>query len=143
MAIVITTAVATSLDTAATAAVDDAFVTAAGTNAVLQIRTGTSVNGPGGAVSGTLLASVTIASWTAATPSAGQVTGSDPAAVTASATGTAAHFRLQTSGGTAILEGTVGTSGADLILDNVSIVSGGSVDLGAPVFTIPVTAPTS
>jgi hypothetical protein len=142
MAIVITSAVAASFDTAATAAVDDAFVTAAGTNAVLQIRTGPAP-GPGAAAGGTLLASVTIASWTAATPTAGQVTGSDPASVTASATGTAAHFRLQTSGGTAILEGSVGTSGADLNLSDVSIISGGSVDLGAPVFTIPVTAPTS
>jgi hypothetical protein len=142
MAIVITTAVATALDTAATAAVDDAFVTAAGTNAVLQIRTSTPA-GPENAANGTLLASVTIASWTAASPAAGQVTGSDPGSVTAGNTGTAAHFRLQTSGGTAILEGSVGTSGADLNLSDVSIISGGSVDLGAPVFTIPVTAPTA
>lgn len=142
MAIVITTAVATALDDAATAAVDDSLVSSLGSNSVLQIRTG-SAPGPGNAATGTLLASVTIASWTAASPAAGQVTGSNPAAVTASATGTAAHFRLQTSGGTAILEGSVGTSGADLILDNVSIISGGSVDLGAPVITIPVTAPTS
>lgn len=142
MAIVITSAVAGAFDTAATAAVDDQFVTSAGTNAVLQIRTG-AAPGPDNAAGGTLLASVTIASWTAATPAAGQVTGSNPGAVTASATGTAAHFRLQTSGGTAVLEGSVGTSGADLILDNVSIISGGSVDLGAPVITIPVTAPTS
>lgn len=142
MAIVITSAVATALDNAATAAADDAFVTAAGTNAVLQIRSGTAA-GPGSTAGGSLLASVTIASWTAASPSAGQVTGSDPAAVTATGTGTAQHFRLQTSGGTAILEGSVGTSSADLILDNTSIVTGGSVNLGAPVFTIPVTAPTS
>lgn len=142
MAIVITTAVATAFDTAATAAVDDSLVTSLGSNAVLQIRTG-AAPGPGVAATGTLLASVTIASWTAATPAAGQVTGSDPAAVTASATGTAAHFRIQTSGGTAIMEGTVGTSGADLILDNVSIISGGNVDLGAPVITVPVVAPTS
>lgn len=142
MAIVITTAVATALDTAATAAVDDSLVTSLGTNSVLQIRTG-AAPGPGSAATGTLLASVTIASWTAATPSAGQITGSNPAAVTASASGTAAHFRIQTSGGTAVMEGTVGTSGADLILDNVGIVSGGSVDLGAPVITIPVNAPTA
>lgn len=142
MAIVITTAVATALDTAATAAVDDAFVTAAGTNAVLQIRTGTAA-GPGSAAGGTLLASVTIASWTAASPTAGQVTGSDPAAVTAVATGTAAHFRLQTSGGTAVLEGSIGEGSGDLSLSETDIISGGSVNIGAPVFTIPVTAPTS
>lgn len=142
MSIAITTAVATALDDAATAAVDDALVSALGSNSVIQIRTG-SPAGPGSAAGGTLLASVTIASWTAAVPAAGQVTGSNPAAVSATGTGTAGHFRIQTSGGTAIMEGTVGTSGADLILDNVSIITGGSIDLGAPVITIPVTAPTS
>jgi len=142
MATQITTAVAASLDTAATAAVDDAFATALGTNAVVEIRSG-SAPGPGNAATGTLLASVTIASWTAASPGAGQVTGSNPGAVTISATGTAGHFRVKTSGGTAVMEGTVGTSGADLILDSVSLVAGGSLDLGAPVLTIPVTAATS
>jgi hypothetical protein len=142
MAIVITSAVATALDNAATAAADDAFVTAAGTNAVLQIRSG-SAAGPGSTAGGSLLASVTIASWTAASPAAGQVTGANPSSVTASGTGTATHFRLQTSGGVAILEGSIGESDADLILDDTSIITGGSVDLGAPVFTIPVTAPTS
>lgn len=142
MSIVITTAVAAALDTAATAAVDDAMATAFGSNSVLQIRTGAPA-GPGAAAGGSLLASVTIASWTAASPSAGQITGSNPAAVAASGTGTAGHFRVQTSGGTAVLEGTVGTSGADLILDVVSIIAGGNVDLGAPVITVPVTAPTS
>jgi hypothetical protein len=40
------------------------------------------------------------------------------------------------------MEGTVGTSGADMILDSTALVAGGSLDLGAPVFTIPVTADT-
>lgn len=142
MAFVITSALAAAFDTAATAAVDDAFVTAAGTNSVLQIRTG-AAPGPENAASGTLLASVTIASWTAASPAAGQATGTDPGGVTAAGTGAAAHFRVQTSGGTAIGEGSVGTSGADLILDDVDIIAGGTVNLGPPVITIPVTAPTS
>lgn len=142
MAITITSAVASAVDTATTAAVDDAYVTALGTNSVVEIRTG-AAPGPGNTATGTLLASVTIATWTAATPAAGQVTGSNPAAVTISASGTAAHFRVKTSGGTAILEGTVGTSAADMILDSVALVSGGSLDIGAPVLTIPVTAATS
>jgi len=142
MAIVITTAVATALDDAATAAVDDALVTSLGANSVLQIRTG-AAPGPGNAATGALLASVTIASWTAATPAAGQITGSNPAAVTAAATGTAGYFRIQTSGGTAIMEGSVGEGSGDLSLNDTDIISGGSVDLGAPVITIPVTAPTS
>lgn len=143
MSLTISAATASAFDTAATAAVDDALVTALGTNSVIEIRTGSKPATPETAASGTLLASVTIASWTAATPAAGQVTGSNPAAVTISASGTAAHFRAKTSGGTAVLDGTVGTSAADLILDSVTLVSGGSLDLGAPVITIPVTAATS
>lgn len=142
MATQITAAVATALDTALTAAADDAFATALGANAVVEIRTG-AAPGPGNAATGTLLASVTIASWTAASPAAGQVTGSNPAAVTIAASGTAGHFRVKTSGGTAVLEGSVGTSAADMILDSVALVAGGTLDLGAPVFTIPVTVATA
>lgn len=142
MATQITNAVATAFDTAATAAVDDALATALGTNAVVEIRTG-SAPGPGNAATGTLLASVTIASWTAGSPTAGQITGSNPGSVTIAASGDAGYFRIKTSGGTAVMEGSVGTDDEDLILDDVSLVAGGNFDLGAPVFTVPVTAATS
>jgi len=142
VATTITTAVAAALDTSATAAVDDALAAALGTNAVVEIRTG-AAPGAGNSATGTLLASVTIASWTAGSPGAGQVTGANPGAVTVAATGTAGHFRVKTSGGTAVIEGTVGESAADLILDDTDLVAGGSLDLGAPVFTVPVTAATS
>ena len=45
----------------------------------------------------------------------------------ANATGTAAFFRITTSGGTAIVQGTVGTSGEDLNLNTLSIVISGPV----------------
>jgi hypothetical protein len=45
----------------------------------------------------------------------------------ANATGTAAFFRLTTSGGTAIVQGTVGTSGEDLNLNTLNIVELGPV----------------
>jgi len=141
MAIEISSAVAAALDTAATAAVDDAFVTALGTNAVVEIRTG-AAPGVGESAGGTLLASVTIASWTAASPSAGQVTGSDPGSVTISESGTAEHFRVKTSGGTVVLEGSIGEGSGDLSLGETDLVQGGTLDLGAPVFAIPVTAAT-
>lgn len=143
MATTISAAAASAMDTAATAAVDDSFVTSLGTNAVVEIRTGTKPATPETTASGTLLASVTIASWTAGSPGAGQVTGSNPSGVTIGTSGTAAHFRVKTSGGTAVMDGTVGTSAADLILDSVSLVAGGTLDLGAPVLTIPVTAAVS
>jgi hypothetical protein len=52
----------------------------------------------------------------------------------ANATGTAAFFRITTSGGTAIVQGTVGTSGADLNLNTLSIVINGPVAVSS--FTI-------
>lgn len=75
--------------------------TSLGSKSVHQIRSG-AAPGQGNAAPGTLLATGTVTSWTAATPAAGQISGSSPASVTASATGTAAHFRIQTSCGTAL-----------------------------------------
>lgn len=143
MAVTIRSALASAVDSAATDAAAAQLASDLGANAVIEIRTGTKPATPETAASGTLLASVTIASWTAATGGTGTVTGSNPAAVTVAATGTAGHFRAKQSGGTAVIDGTVGTSGADLNLDSVSLVSGGSLDLGAPVFTYPVTVPVS
>lgn len=50
----------------------------------------------------------------------------------ADATGTAAEARIKTSGGTAIVTGlTVGTSGANINLNTVSITAGGTVSLSS------------
>src|SRR5579859_1490112 len=45
----------------------------------------------------------------------------------AAATGTAVWFRLLTSGGTAIMDGTVGTSACDLTINSTAISSGATV----------------
>lgn len=47
----------------------------------------------------------------------------------ADASGTAATYDACTSGGTVVWSGTVSTSGADIILDNLSIVAGQEVRL--------------
>ena len=52
----------------------------------------------------------------------------------ANATGTASWFRLVTSGGTFVCDGNVSTSGSDLNLNTVSIVSGAAVSVTS--FTI-------
>ncbi len=75
--------------------------TSLGSDSVLQIRTG-AAPGPGNAAIGALLASATVASWTASTPAGGQITGSNPASVTVSAASAAAYIRILTSGGTAL-----------------------------------------
>ena len=57
----------------------------------------------------------------------------------ADATGTAAWFRKATSGGTAHIDGEVGTSGADMNLNTISIVAGATIDITADTVTMPET----
>ena len=62
-----------------------------------------------------------------------------PMTKAASATGTATHFRIyQTNGTTVALQGTVGTSSADLILNTVSLTSGVNVTITSGTLTVPV-----
>ena len=127
---------ALTISAAAAQAMATALATDIGSAATLEVRTGAKPATPETAASGTLLATVAISgSFTA---SGGSITAANPAAVAVAASGTAGHFRLKTSGGTAKIDGTVGTSGADLILDNVALIAGGSLDLGVPTFTVPV-----
>lgn len=128
MAISITAAVAQSLATA--------LATAIGSGASIQIRSGSKPATPETTASGTLLATVPITgSFSAAS---GAITAADPGAVTPAASGTAGYFRLLTSGSTAILDGTVGTSGADMNLSSTAISTSSPLDLGVPTFTVPV-----
>src|SRR5665213_2905778 len=59
----------------------------------------------------------------------------------AAATGTAGYFRVFTSAGQTaahcVLQGDVGTSSADMILNTVSIVSGGTVAITAYTLVLP------
>jgi hypothetical protein len=63
----------------------------------------------------------------------------DPALTDSSAndTGTAAWFRVVDSDNTAIIDGSVGTSDADLILNTTSIVAGAAVTISSWTFTVP------
>lgn len=55
------------------------------------------------------------------------------------ATGTAAWARVATSGGTTIMDLTVGTSGEDINFNTVSFVSGASCDITSMTVTMPKT----
>jgi hypothetical protein len=56
----------------------------------------------------------------------------------ANATGTATWFRaLESDGSTVLFDGTVGTSGCDLNLNSVSIVSGATVEITALTYEQP------
>ncbi|TXH47565.1 MAG: hypothetical protein E6Q97_26915 [Desulfurellales bacterium] len=109
----------------------DAIETAIGTSAVVKIRTGAQPADCATADSGTVLVSYTLGSdWAAAASSGSKSFSSTPISGTASATGTAAHYRVYASDGTTChMQGTVATSGGDMTIDNTSITSGQSVNI--------------
>lgn len=106
----------------------DAIETTIGTSAVLKIRTGTVPANVAAADAGTVLATLSLPSdWLAAAASGVKSKSGTWEDTSADATGTAAHFRVYASDGTtAHMQGTVGTSGTDMIVDNTSFVAGQS-----------------
>lgn len=104
----------------------DAIETEAGASAILKIRTGAQPANCATADSGTVLATLTLpADWMAAAASGAKAMSGTWEDTSADATGTAAHFRLYKSDGTTcVMQGTVGTSGADMNLDSVSFTAG-------------------
>lgn len=108
----------------------DAVTTAAGTTAVLEIGT---------SAMGTVLATIALGNPIAAAASGAVLTlsGFPRSDTSADATGTAAAARIRTaSGGTDIVTGlTVGTSGADINLNSVSITAGQTVTISSATIT--------
>jgi hypothetical protein len=115
-----------------------ALATDIGAAAIIEIRSGAKPATPETAASGTLLASITLSG--SFTSSGGVLTAADPASVSPAASGTAGHFRLKKSGGTAVLDGTVTATGGggDMQLGSTTISTGVPVDLGVPTITVPV-----
>jgi len=111
----------------------DAITTAAGASALLKIYDGTRPATGGTAT--TLLATLTCNATFAGAASTGVLTLNSITSATAVATSTATWFRLTTSGGTFVMDGNVSTSGSDLNLNTVSIVSGGTVSVTSATFT--------
>ena len=110
----------------------DAITTAVGSAGKLQIYDGTRPATGGTAT--TKLAEFTLGSPFAAAASGGSLSPTLPANTTGLAAGTATWFRITTSGGTFVIDGSVGTSGADLNLNTVTISVGVTVSVTA--FTI-------
>jgi len=118
-------------------AIADAVAGLIGSTGTLKIYTGSQPATPGDTATGTLLATVTLGAWTAA--SSGTASGADPASVNAAATGTAGWFRAAKSDGTVVLDGDVTATGAGGVmqLSSTSLVSGGAVDITAVSITAP------
>lgn len=115
----------------------DAIETAIGTSAVLKIRTGAAPANVATADSGTVLATLTLPSdWLAAAASGSKSKSGTWQDTSADATGTAAHFRIYASDGTtAHMQGTVGTSASDMIVDNTSFAAGQSFTVNSFTLT--------
>jgi hypothetical protein len=106
----------------------DAITTVVGNTAKLEIYSGTKP--ATGGSEGTLLASFTCATPFAPGASAGVLSPTLPSATTAVASGTAGWARLnKTDGTTYCIDLTVGTSAAQVILNTLTIVSGGAVSI--------------
>lgn len=109
----------------------------------LIIYSGTAPAGPNEALSGnTALATFTFsAAGSQGTPSGGSMTLVFSATtVTAAATGTATFFRIANTTPTALIQGTVGTSGSDFNLSSTGITSGDNVSItGTPSISWTVT----
>lgn len=105
----------------------DTIETHIGTSPILEIRTGAAPANVAAADSGTVLATLTLPSdWLAAAAAGAKAKSGTWEDTSADATGTAAHWRLKTSGGVAKMQGTVTATGGggDMEVDNTSFAAG-------------------
>lgn len=121
-----------------------ALATALGASPLIKVYSGTfPANADASGAGLTLLA--TLACSATPFPAATQNSGTNAVATfntitsaTAVATGTATTFRLTTSGGTVVGQGSVGAGSGDLSLNTTSITSGSTVAITAATLTQPV-----
>lgn len=126
------TRLSTELKTAKAQAVADEF-NSSGTT--LKIYTGTQPASADDAASGTLLVTITLPNPCFGTASSDAISKTGTWSGTASATGTAGWFRLE-SAGADVLDGACGAGSGELDLSSTSITSGGVVTINTATFTV-------
>lgn len=107
-------------------AANDAYETAIGASPILRIRTGAAPANTAAARTGTVLASATLpADFLTASAAGVKALNGVWGDNAADATGTAAHFEIMNAAGTVChMQGTVGVSASDMIVDSVAFVAG-------------------
>jgi hypothetical protein len=85
----------------------------------------------------TLLATITLPTPAFGSPSTGVVSRNGTWSATASTSGTAAVGRFRSADTLKTTDFTIGTSGQELNLDNVSIIAGGTVTINSFTYTFP------
>ena len=115
----------------------DTIESTIGASAILRIRSGAVPASCATADAGTVLATITVpADWAAAASAGSKTYLGTWQDASADATGTAAHFRLYDSGGTVChMQGTVGTSATDMIVDSVNFTAGQSFTVNSFTLT--------
>lgn len=119
-------------DVATRNAILDALNAQVGGAATLRIYSGAMPANVATAATGTLLYEGDCnATAFAPAASAGVLSPTQPIDEAALATGTAGYWRVYTGGATPVakIQGTVGTSGADMNLSTLSLQSGGNIDI--------------
>ena len=125
---------ALQLSTAVRNARLDAVETVAGSSAVLRVRSGAQPADCAAADTGTVLATITLpADWMSAAANGSKALSGTWQDASADATGVAGHFRIY-DGATCHIQGSVGTSAADMIVDNVNFAAGQTFNVNS--FTI-------
>jgi hypothetical protein len=131
-------ALTTQISTAARNAKNDALAALFNTG-FIDIYDGAQPAGPGTAIGAQVkLARLALSATAFGSSASGVATANAITTSNALATGTAAWFRaLKADGTTAVLDGSVGTSGCNLNLNTTSIVSGSPVAVSAWTLTEP------
>lgn len=117
------------------------LVSTIGNAGLLKIYDGTQPASPDTAITTQVL----LSTHTCGSPFGPASSSAHPSVLTANAIGsatagntsTATWFRITTSGGTAHVDGSAGTSGTDLILNSASITSGQTVSITSATVTSP------
>lgn len=132
---------ATRIPTAARNAACDAVVDLADAGAgaaTIEIRTGSQPANANDAATGTLLATLTCADPAFGSASTGVATlAGVPLSTSGVAAGTAGWFRMKDSTGATVMDGSVGTSGAELNLNTTTISVGVTVQVTSGAVTMP------
>lgn len=114
----------------------DAHASQIGNAGLLRIYTGSAPAACSDAATGTKLAEHTLGSPFAPGASGGVVSPTLPSNVNALASGTAGYWRVYKSDGTTcVVQGSVGTSGADMNLNTLTLASGGPVQVNSWAWT--------
>jgi hypothetical protein len=108
------------------------LISYAGSGSIIRIYAGSQPANANTAITSQTLLVPLVISGTFGTDSNGTITLSTVTNGTAVATGTASFFRIvKTDGVTVVMDGSVGTSSADMNLNNTSIASGQTVSISA------------